>query len=299
MAFNSHQMRSLACTVREGSISGAARRLGVSQSAVSQHIAKLEAAIGAPLLIRARDGVQLTQAGHEIFTLADELTALEQQIEERLRGHAGLDRGHLTIIANAPQPALGLISRYTKRFPKISVDFALMDWAAAMERVAAKQVDIAVITDPTPQKDLYIRPIKRARYVLYTLPDHVLARQDAISLSDICQETLLLPEEGSLTRRTVQKALARAKLTPSRIVTMTTFPVMKEGILQRIGVGIFLAESSASKGDLSETPIAELSQEFTTSIVIPKYKVGLRITQSFLELAGDPAEQPYSALHLA
>uniref|UniRef100_UPI00373FC829 LysR family transcriptional regulator substrate-binding protein n=1 Tax=Candidatus Rhodobacter oscarellae TaxID=1675527 RepID=UPI00373FC829 len=224
----------------------------------------------------------LTPVGQEIFELADDFAALDQRIEERLRGHTDVERGQLTIIANAPQPALSLIARYTGTYPLVSVDFRLLDWAAAMEMVTSKQADIAIITDPSDQRDLFVRPITRTRYVCYMRQDHCLAHRAEISLNQIASHTLLLPERGSLTRRVVTKALAKARLTPRRIVTMTTFPVMKEAILQGIGLGIFLEASSVADSQLSELPITEMQQTLTTSVVIPKHKVGLRITQSFL-----------------
>lgn len=295
MSVNAYQMRSFAYVVREGTVSGAARRLGVSQSAVSQQIGKLEARVGAPLLVRGRDGVALTQVGQEIFQLADDFAALDQQIDERLRGHADVERGQLTIIANAPQPALSMIARYTDTYPLVSVDFKLLDWAAAMDHARTKQVDIAIITDPTDQTDLYVRPIKRTRYVCYVRADHPLAQRRDVALADIAEQTLLLPERGSLTRRVVTKALAKASVAPRRIVTMTTFPVMKEAILQGIGVGIFLEASSVPDDKLKELPITDMQQSYVTSVVVPKHKVALRITQSFLSLVEgsvDPFDQP-------
>lgn len=284
---NIHQMLSLAHVVREGSVSAAARQMGVSQSAVSQHIAKLEAKVGAPLLIRGRDGVEMTPVGQELFELADAVTALDQQVEERLRGHVNLERGHLTIIANAPQPALSLIARYTEVYPLVSVDFSLLDWTSAMETVGAKHADIAVITEPSQSKELHVLPITKARFVSYMRQDHPLASHREIHLRDLESETLLLPERGSLTRRVATKAFAKAQLSPQRIVTMTTFPVMKEAILQGIGMGIFLEASTVADGQLVEVPIIELQRYFETAIVVPRYKMGLRITQSFLDLVVD------------
>ncbi len=292
MAVNTYQVISLAHVVRQGSISGAARHLGVSQSAVSQHIAKLEAAVGAQVLIRRRDGITLTQVGQELFQLADQYAALDQQIDERLRGHAALDRGHLTIIANAPQPALSLIGRYTARYPNISVEFTLFDWASAMQRLRDRIVDIAIVTEPTQQEDLYIRPIVDARYALYARSDTPLARREEVSLREVVGHTLLLPEKGSLTQRIVTQALTAEGLTPKRVVTMTTFPVMKEAILQGIGVGIFLEESSVTEHRLTEVPIRELDRVFPTCLVIPKHKMGLRITKSFLSVIEERPLQP-------
>ena len=56
MRVNPHQFKAFAHVVREGSISSAARKLGVSQSAVTQHVSKLESAVGARLSCVAGTG---------------------------------------------------------------------------------------------------------------------------------------------------------------------------------------------------------------------------------------------------
>ncbi|WP_299869962.1 LysR family transcriptional regulator [uncultured Roseobacter sp.] len=287
MAISTHQVKSFAFVVREGSISGAARRLGVSQSAVSQHIAKLETVMGAQVLIRGRDGVALTPVGQDLFQLADEYASLDQQIEERLRGHAALDRGHLTIIANAPQPALSLIARYANDYPNVSIDFTLFDWSSAMQRLQERRVDIAVITEPTPSSELYIRPITKSRYVCYVRHDDAFAQKSSVGLRAVADRTLILPEPGSLTQRVVSKTLADNGIVPRRQVTMTSFPVMKEAILERVGVGLFLSASSVSDSHLTEVAVPELAQVFTTCAVVPKHKLGLRVIKSFLGVVAD------------
>ncbi|MEL6241840.1 MAG: LysR family transcriptional regulator [Pseudomonadota bacterium] len=287
MPISTHQVKSFAFVVREGSISGAARRLGVSQSAVSQHISNLEATMGAQVLIRGREGVTLTPVGQDLFHLADEYASLDQQIEERLLGHAALDRGHLTIIANAPQPALSLIARYADHYPNVSIDFTLFDWSSAMQRLQERRVDIAIITEPAASSELYIRPIVRSRYMCYVRHDDVFAQYPQVRLRDVVRRTLILPEPGSLTQRIVSKVLADNGLAPRRLVTMTSFPVMKEGILEGIGVGLFLSASSVSESSLCEVGVQELDQVFTTCAVVPKHKLGLRVTKSFMDIVED------------
>ena len=282
MVFNPHQFKALAQVVRDGSFSAAARTMGVSQSAVTQHISKLEAIVGVRLLVRDRDGIHLTTTGQEFFELADRYATFDALAEEKLRGYTELTKGHLRFIANAPQPALELIARYAKAYPDVGIDFSLVDWTTAMEMLRTHQTDIAIVTDPTPRKDWHRVKIASARYVLYMLRDHDLAAASEISLKDIMSDTLLLPEVGSLTQRVVTSALEKHKLTPKRIVKTTTFPVMKEAILEGLGVGIFLEDSAVKANQLIERPIKELQQRHETCVVIPNYKLDLRLTQSFL-----------------
>lgn len=282
--FNPYQFKAFSQVVRAGSFSAAARAMGVSQSAVTQHVANLENTVGVRLLIRARDGVQLTSTGQEFFDLADRYAVLDAVIDEKLRGYSEFSEGHLRIIANAPQPALRLIAKYAGLYPDVNIDFSLCDWTTAMELLQGQQTDIAIVTDPTRQEDWHYIPVTRARYVLYLRQDHPLAARNKISLSDLVPETLLLPETGSLTQRIVTGALKKRELSIRRIVKVTSFPVMKEAILEGLGVGIFLQNSAQKQGDLRELHIQELTREHETSVVVPNYKLDLRLTQSFLRL---------------
>ena len=282
--FNPYQFKAFSKVVREGSFSAAARVMGVSQSAVTQHVANLEKTVGVRLLIRARDGVQLTSTGQEFFDLADRFAVLDAVIDEKLRGYSEFSEGHLRIIANAPQPALRLISKYAALYPDVNIDFALCDWTRAMELLQNQQTDIAIVTDPSKQDDWHYVPICRARYVLYLRKDHPLASRNAVCLNDLMPETLLLPETGSLTQRIVTGALKSNGLTIRRIVKVTSFPVMKEAILEGLGVGIFLENSAQKETKLREVRIEELTREHETSLVVPNYKLDLRLTQSFLRI---------------
>ena len=132
MKSNHHQITVFTYACREGSFSRAAQRLGVTQSSITQHVAKLEKAMGTQLFVRRRDGLELTSAGRDLFALTDRLTALEQQVQEKVQDVGALEDGHLRIIANAPRPILPIIAAYNRFYPNVRIDFTLFDWTSAM-----------------------------------------------------------------------------------------------------------------------------------------------------------------------
>ncbi|GAA3466206.1 LysR family transcriptional regulator [Nonomuraea roseola] len=87
-------LRSFVTAVRAGSISRAAAALGRTQPALSQHLRKLERAVGSPLLHRAPSGVSLTRAGEELLPYAERILALSAQAltetGRALTGHCGV-----------------------------------------------------------------------------------------------------------------------------------------------------------------------------------------------------------------
>ena len=147
---NTYQLTALAMVVRQGSLTAAAQKLGVSQSAVTQHLQNLEALVGAKILIRGQDGLSLTRTGREVFELAERHVTLDRIIAERLTGFADLKEGHLRIIANTPMPALSLIAKFNARWPDIQIEFTLLDWNTAIEKLRSREADIALIFEPTP-----------------------------------------------------------------------------------------------------------------------------------------------------
>jgi DNA-binding transcriptional LysR family regulator len=285
MRANHHQFVAFAYVVREGSFSAAAARLGVTQSAVTQHVAKLEKQVGSPLLFRNREGVSLTRTGEEFYDLADRLVTLDTAITERLEGFEAMERGHIKIIANAPLPALRAISQFRQAYPDVEIDFALYAWSTATRLLRERRADVGLITDPPRSEDWERVSILKARYVAYLLPSSPLAHRELLHFRDLIDETIILPETGSLTERVVREAQVKHDIRFPRTITMTTFPLMCEAVFQGAGIALFLANSGLISRGLVEVPVAELSASHETAVIAPKDRARLRLVKAFIEIA--------------
>lgn len=271
--------------VRTGSVSDAAGQLGVSQSAVSQRLQKLETAVGSKLFVRERGGVVLTVVGKDLIEIANQQAELLQITNEKISGYASADAGALTLIANAPLPALELIGRFSRTRPKVKINFTLYDWTTSVELLRDRKVDVAIMTDLTSSTQWTAKTIGTTRYGVYLKAGHRLSGKTSVSLTDLADETLLLPEPGSLTERIVRRALADAAVTPVRIMQLTTFPLVIEAIKQNVGVGIFLENASSPASDIVWRPVNELGQEYDVSLAVPSGKEELRLVREFIERA--------------
>ena len=229
--------------------------------------------MGARLFVRTRRGAELTATGRDFLDLSKEFVRVEAEIALKVRRYEMLGAGQLSIIANSPQPALRIIERFHRSHPDVEVDFGLYDWTRAMEMVRAQEVDLAFIVAPSAVEGLYVQPISQSRFVLYCPSAHPFARLKSVSLASLQDEALLLPETGSLTGRVVREAANAHGISLRRVVRMKTFPVMKEAILQGMGVGIFLEGSGWEEQRLVQVPIAELRADFATCLVSPKARL--------------------------
>ena len=84
-----HVLRAVA---REGTFSAAARALDYTQPAISHHMARLEAEVGTPLLVRTARGVRLTEAGQALVQHTDAVLARLASAEDEIAAIAGTPR---------------------------------------------------------------------------------------------------------------------------------------------------------------------------------------------------------------
>ena len=285
MKLSSQQISAFTYAAREKSFSKAARSLGVTQSAITQHVSNLERLMGAQLFVRRRDGLELTRPAKELFALSDRMCTMEQQIAEKVETYNSLTAGHLQIIANAPCPSLPVIARYREQHPTVRISFTLCSWTRAMSMLKAREIDVAVVTEPERIDGLFFMELERTRYLAYLPSNHRLAKRRSISLADLADEAVVLPEDGSLTQKLITE---RAKLheTPlNRIVQMTTFPVVREAVLHGIGIGIMLEGSCFPSHDVTARPVREIPETFGTYLVTTVDKSQLRLVRSFIDVA--------------
>lgn len=158
--------------VEQGSFSGAARVLGLSPSAVSRAVDRIEDRLGVRLLLRSTRALSLTAEGQAYLQAARRILAdlddAEQQIADqgaprgRLRVSAALSHGRLCVI-----PLLG---RFAALYPHILVDIALTD---TLVDIAAGQADVAVRFGPLADSTLMARKLGETRRVIVASPDYL------------------------------------------------------------------------------------------------------------------------------
>lgn len=135
---------------RAGSISAAARELGWTQPAVSQHLRALERAAACALLVRTSGGVVLTEPGRVLLARADEIAAQLHMAAEELSDMTALHRGRVRLAAY-PSAAATLVpealARLRSEHPAIEVELTEAEPPQARELLTAGDVDLALVFD--------------------------------------------------------------------------------------------------------------------------------------------------------
>src|SRR3954452_12383577 len=150
---------------RAGSISAAARQLGWTQPAVSQHLRALERAAGCALLLRGASGVELTEPGRVLLARADALAVQLHMAEEELADLTALRRGRVRLAAY-PSAAATLVPRAVAglraRHPEVDVELTEAEPPEAMALSAAGEADLPLVSSydgSEPAAGLLWRPM--------------------------------------------------------------------------------------------------------------------------------------------
>jgi DNA-binding transcriptional LysR family regulator len=156
----------------EGSFSAAGRQLGLTPSAVSRTVDRIEERLGVRLLLRTTRVLTLTAEGQAYLSAArrilTDLDDAEQAIADqgaprgRLRISASLSHGRLCIV-----PLLGA---FAARYPHILVDINLTD---AVVDIAAGEADIGIRFGPLADSPLTARKLGKSRRVIVASPDYL------------------------------------------------------------------------------------------------------------------------------
>lgn len=194
---DSHSLRVVRAIADLGSITGAAESLGYSQPAISQHLRRLEARVGMPLVARSGRGVRLTEAGRVLARHAQTVvTALEAAAGE-LADLRGLRTGRVRL-AGFPSASSSLVPRLLSTMeaahPGVRITYLEAEPPEAVAAVREQTADLAITfsypgdrVDPHREsaRGLAVVPLWRDEMLVALRGDHPLAAAAAVDLADL------------------------------------------------------------------------------------------------------------------
>jgi DNA-binding transcriptional LysR family regulator len=186
------------------SFSAAADALGFTQPAISQHVSRLERALGVRLLERDARGVTPTLAGETLLRGADQALEQLRRLEADVRTAAGQARPALRVGA-FPSVAAGLlpgaVAELRTVYPDVLLDLTVIDPEPAVDRLAAGSLDVAMVIDsmvaPFARREgIELIPILEDPMLVALGAGHRLAARASIDIEDLRDEPWLLTALG-------------------------------------------------------------------------------------------------------
>lgn len=196
MTFTLKQLAYLVAAADERSVTGAARRLNVSQPSISSAIAQLEARFGLTLFVRHHaQGLAPTPAGQRLVV---EARTLLGHAEELRLGALGLGedlRGELHVgcfVTFAPLLMPGLLRRFRERHPDIRIRLHEEHLQGLLDGLRAGRFDCALTYDLGLGPDIEFAELGEVPLYAMLPHEHALAVENTVSLVDLAAEPLIL-----------------------------------------------------------------------------------------------------------
>ncbi len=258
-------LRTFVAVCRLGNLSAVARELGCTQSAVSQHIRRLEQETGLDLLERLPRGVAPTEAGRLLLTAAaDGLAGLDlalRRLHDLREGHGGTVR-IATGATTVRHFMTGAILEFRRRYPRTSLEFQTESSSrTCLAAVEAGAADLAWVTIGEPVRGIEQRPVAALRWMLAVRHDDPLAERTELGLDDLADIHHIRLPETSTSRGRLDTHLAAHGIRPPATTGVADWDTAK--LLAELGLGHAVVPdlpdpSRTADGPLRLVPIAGL-----------------------------------------
>ncbi|KGJ10588.1 LysR family transcriptional regulator (plasmid) [Paracoccus versutus] len=179
---------------RLGSVTAAADRLNLTQSAVSHAIRKLEARHGVALWQKEGRGLRLTQAGEYLLALAQRVLPQIDHAERVLADFAKGQRGALRIGMEChpcQQWLMRVVAPYLAAWPDVDLDLRSAFRFGGIAALLGHEIDLLITPDPLALPGIAYAAVFDYQLVLAVAQDHPLAGRDHVEPGDLVPEVLI------------------------------------------------------------------------------------------------------------
>lgn len=185
------ELRTFLEVMRDGSLSGAARRLGVAQPTVGRHVDALEGALGVALFARSPRGLAPTEAAHHLMPHVEAMASASAALTRAAAGETAPDSGVVRLTASeiiGCEVLPEIIASFRARNPGVAIELAVTN---RNEDLSRRDADIAVrMTRPT-QGALVARRIGETRIGLYAHEKYLARFGTPRTLADLAAHRMI------------------------------------------------------------------------------------------------------------
>ena len=265
------QMEAIILLVEEGSFSRAAKRMLLTQPALTKNIKNAEDCFGVRLVNRSSAGISLTPEGKILYDYARRMLRLRDEAKAKVLVLNKKTGGNIYLSASTI-PATYILPRALSDFNKKNADIHIYiktaDSEEAMNMVLDNEVEMGVIGKKPLNKKLATETLWKDRLVLVVSKNHAWRKKKSVTLPELLKEPFVIREKGSAT-----KELFESYLKKSKAISLDQFNIcgelgsseaIKEAVIAGWGVSVISIHAVSrelSQGLLCEIPLQGYSME--------------------------------------
>jgi DNA-binding transcriptional LysR family regulator len=261
------QLRGFYWAARLKSFTAAAKKLYLTQPAISLQIKALEGVVGGKLFDRVGRSIRLTYTGEVLYTQAEEIIGKLTEIERVVSDLHDLRRGRFALGASDTTSLYFLpeiLKCFHDRYPEIELEIQSLFSRHVERKVLDREVEVGIITLPPADKRLDGLPLYAQRLVCLVNEAHPLAHRKVLSTDDLSGTEWILLGKESETRRVVDELLGSIRPPPRVVMELSNFEIIKRYVA--VGLGISVIPESILPAPADGLLTVPLKQRITVHI---------------------------------
>jgi DNA-binding transcriptional LysR family regulator len=183
--------RSFLAVIREGSLSGAARALSLTQPTIGRHIDALEAALGVSLFTRSQAGLIASEGASSLVPYAEAMSSAADALQRAASGEAHEDRGTVRITASemiGGEVLPSVVTTFREAHPRVIIELVLSNRS---EDLLRREADIAVRMVRPSQTALFARKVGLIHLGFHAHPRYLKTHGTPKSLAELREHPLI------------------------------------------------------------------------------------------------------------
>lgn len=260
--WDSTRMRLLVEIDRQGSLSAAARAVGIGQPSATQHLRLLEGAAGQPLVERTRRGSRLTEAGRLLADHAADALATLATGEAELRELAGLQTGTIHLGASTAPGVYVLpdtLGCFRRDYPGVRVEVEVAASGEILDRLLRGRIELALVGSTEADDRIVLEPFLDDEIVGVAKPGLLPVADGVVAPSALRTQMSLAREPGSSSQQLADAELAAAGVTPAGVWELGSSEGIKRAAREGLGFAFlsrYAVAEEIARGDLEQFRLA-------------------------------------------
>jgi DNA-binding transcriptional LysR family regulator len=234
------QLRVFETVARHLSHTRAAEELHLSQPAVSMQVRQLEDTVGLPLFERLGKGIELTEAGQEVYDYSCHVNRSLREMEEVIESLKGVNRGrlHVAVASTVNYFAPRLLAVFQQRYPGITPRLDVTNRETLVRLLETNSIDIALMGLPPTDVEVESESFMDNPLVIIAPPGHPLADERAIPPVRLADEVVVMREPGSGTRQAMERFFKDQGVAIRQGMKMTRNEAVKQAVRSGLGLSV-------------------------------------------------------------
>ena len=238
---NLHHLKIFYYIAKYGSITKAAKVLGLSQPAVSLQIQDFQSKYNYKFLDILGKKIILTPLGAEVYKKCETIFEIENQIESLINDFEKSKEGLLTIFTTqifAYYYCPAIIAEFKKKLPSIIIQLQSHNSARVVEETVNLKTDVGIIGYKIEHPSIFLKEILTESLYVICHPDHILSKKRMIMPHDLESHNFITNEKTAGTRRAIDNYLKNNKITLNIIAEIDSPISIVEMVKQNLGISI-------------------------------------------------------------